>query len=233
MTNLSLLQALVFEPRKAFTELDARPRFWWAMLVLAIASGLLTAWYTAVVDLAWVTDLQLRASALTQNMTEAEIERLATETAKRRGMQVVLGSISTAVVIVIVMLLSGLYYSLAGKITGVERSFRHWMALTAWSSMPTLLGLIPSALVLLTASSAQIPQGALQPLSLNELFIGRAVDEPGYTLFSSITLFQFLALYLAALGLKVWSGRSWLFSLVFTALPLVLIFGTWAFFSLR
>lgn len=234
MNNLWMLQALAFEPRKAFAEMDARPRFWWPLLVVLLVSAALAAWYVSFVDLEWLTDQQIRNNALTQNMTDAEIERMGRQTAGRRGVQVVIGTITTALFIAIIMLVTALYYSLAGKVTAVERSYRHWLALAAWTSAPaTLLGMIPAALVLLMATSNQIGQEALQPLSLNALVFHREPGDPGYTLLSSITLLQFLSLYLAAVGVKLWSGRSWLFSIVFTALPFALVYGIWAFFSLR
>jgi hypothetical protein len=95
------------------------------------------------------------------------------------------------------------------------------------------VAVIPSALVLLTATSNQLGQDALQPLSLNELFFKREAGQTGFLLLTNITLFNFVSLYLAAVGVKVWSGRSWLFSILFTALPLILIFGIWALFALR
>ncbi|MEJ0098868.1 MAG: hypothetical protein WDO12_03660 [Pseudomonadota bacterium] len=42
MSNWEILQALVFEPRKAFAEIAERPKFWFPLLVLVIA-GLVTA----------------------------------------------------------------------------------------------------------------------------------------------------------------------------------------------
>ena len=75
MNNFAVLQALAFEPRKAFAELDALPRFWWPLLVVAIASAVVNYWYTAAVDLEWLADIQLRANPLTQNMTSDELAR--------------------------------------------------------------------------------------------------------------------------------------------------------------
>lgn len=233
MNNLAVLQALAFEPRKAFEELDARPRFWWPLLLVVLASGAISAWYTAFVDLEWLTDLQLRSSALTQNMTSAEIERLARNATARQGVSAVINFIVSTLAVAVIMLIMALYYSLAGKVTNVQRGFRHWLALVAWTSTPTLITLLASAVVLLTASSHQLSQSDLQPLSLNALLLHRDASEPGHSLFTSLNLMQFLSLYLAALGVRVWSGRSWLFSIVFTALPYVLIYGIWAFFSLR
>lgn len=233
MNNTGMLQALAFEPRKAFLELDARPRFWWPLLLLTLGTVAINAWYTSIVDLEWLTDQQLRNNPMAQNMTSAEIERLARDAASRRGLNVVIGTVGTLVVLPVILLVSALYYSLAGKITAVERSFRHWLALSAWSTMPTLLTLLASAVVLLTAGSSQISQADLQPLSLNALLFRREQGEPGFALFTSLNLVQFLSLYLAAFGVRVWSNRSWLFSIVFTALPYVLIYGIWAFFALR
>ena len=93
--------------------------------------------------------------------------------------------------------------------------------------------LIPAAIVLLTASSNQIPQEALQPLSLNQLLFHRQPGEPGYALFSNLNLFQVASLYLGAVGVKTWSGRSWVYAIVLTALPAVVIYGIWALFALR
>lgn len=233
MNNLAILQALVFEPRKAFAELDQRPRFWWPLLVVAISSALLSVWYVSVVDLAWLTDIQLRNSAFGQNMTDAEIARAAQGAGTQRGAQMAIGGLGTLFGIVIMLLISALYYLLAAKITGVERGFRHWLALAAWSTMPTVLAVIAAAVVLLTASSNQIGQEALQPLSVNALLLQREPGEPGYALFSNMNLLQFVALYLAAVGVREWSGRSWTYAIVFSALPFVLVYGVWAFFALR
>ncbi|MFO7324533.1 MAG: YIP1 family protein [Pseudomonadota bacterium] len=233
MNNFAVLQALAFEPRRAFTELDQRPRFLWPFLLVALSLVVINVWYTAVVDLEWLTDLQLRSSALTRNLTSAEIERLAARAAETRGVSMVTGAIGTVLVLAIIILLSGLYYLVAGKITGVDRSYRHWLAMTAWTTTPTLIVALASAVVLLTASSNQISQGDLQPLSLNALLLHREAGEPGYALFTSINLPQFLSLFLAVFGVRVWSGRSWVFSTIFAALPFVLVYGIWAFFALR
>ncbi len=233
MNNFAVLQALAFEPRQAFAELDARPRYWWPLLVVTLCSAAVSIWYVAIVDLEWLADHQLRMNPLTQGMTEEEIQRRARQASGSRGVQVVITGLGSVLVGALLMLLMALYYSLAGKITAVERGFRHWLALSAWTSTSSLLALIPAAIVLLTASSNQIPQDAMQVLSFNTLFAHREAGEPGFTLFTTMNLAQLIGLYLAACGVKVWSGRSWTFSIIFTALPFALVFGIWAFFSLR
>lgn len=234
MNNLGILQALIFEPRKGFGELDARPRFWWPLLVVAIVQGALAIWYVMFVDMEWMIDQQLRGGALGATLTDEEISRIARERSGQPGVQAAVAGIASALALPLFLLLGALYFLLATKVTGVERSFRHWLALSAWSTLPVMLaGALLAALALLTASSNQVSQQALQPLSLNELIFHREPGEPGYTLLSAINLLQFASLYLSAMGLKVWSGRSWTYCIVVVALPYVLIYGIWAFFALR
>jgi hypothetical protein len=233
MNNLAILQALVFEPRKAFLELQARPRFWLPLLLLIVCSAGMIMWYQGKVDAEWLTDLQLRNSGFASQMSEEVIQERVKAAGQRTGLRVGISGLVGAIGVVFGAVISTLYYLLAGKITGVQGGFKQWFTLACWSSLPTLITVIPAAIALLTATSAQIDPGAMQPLSLNELFFHRGMKEPGYSLLSALQLPMLLSLYLAAFGVKVWSNRSWLFSIVLSALPLVLIFGIWAMISLR
>lgn len=233
MNNLAMVQALVFEPRTAFAELDARPRFWWPLLVVCIGGGVLAFWYTSVVDLEWLVHHQMSNSSFGANMTDEEIARLGRTAADQQGFRAVLSGIGNALGTAVGLLISALYFILAGKVTGVERSFRHWLSLSAWISLPMVLGMVAGAFVVATASTRQIPQESLQPLSLNELIFRREQGETGFMLLSYISVLHFVALYLGTVAVKLWSGRTWLFSFLFNALPLLIVFCVWAVVALR
>jgi hypothetical protein len=233
MNNFSLASALLFEPRKAFAEIDARPRFWFPLLVLIAAAVILAVWYRSVVDLEWVTDRAIRASSFASRLTEAQIEETIKRQTANPGVGTVLTAVATAIIIVLITLLATLYMKLAGKLTHVQRSFRQWFSLSMWTALPSVLSTVGAAFVLLTATTSQIDQAELKPLSLNSLFFQRAFNEPGYALFSSIDLIQLFCLFLLVAGVRAWSGRSWLFSAVFALLPYALVYGIWAFISLR
>jgi hypothetical protein len=227
MNNLAILQSLVFEPGKAFAELDLRPRYWWPLLVLVISNTALTLMYTSVVDLAWVADQALRQSPAAASLTEEEIGRLVSTANSQREMRAAIGAAATAIALMLGMLVAAAYYLLATWITGVQRSFRHWFSLCSWCSIPSAVAVIPAAILLLTANSNQISQSSIQPMSINELFVHREPQDPGYSLFATMNLFQLASLYLSAMGLRCWSGRTWTYSLILAGLPYLLVYGVW------
>jgi len=227
MNNLALASALVFEPRKAFDEIAQRPRFWFPLVLVAICTAGLTMWYYAVVDIQWFMDQQLRSGPLAGRLTAEQIEQAISRSS--RGALMAQTAIAVPIFLVLFRLIEAAYYLLVGKITNVQRSFRHWFALACWTGLPGVLAIVPAALALMGVSNAQLPQEQLQPLSLNALIFHREVGEKGYTLLTYVSLLTLAGVFLAALGVKHWSGRSWLFSTLFAALPLLLLVGFFAF----
>src|SRR5512139_1239846 len=128
MGNLGLASALLFEPRKAFAEIDARPRFWFPLLVLIVTSVTTAVWYRSVVDLEWAADREARAtaSAFGLKLTEAQIQASVDRAVRNRTLGTVAVVIGAPVVIALFGLLVTLYLMLAGRIAGVRRNFRHW-----------------------------------------------------------------------------------------------------------
>jgi hypothetical protein len=233
MNNLQIAQALAFEPGKAFAELAERPRYWFPFLALLIATLVMTIWYLAVVDVGWMIDQQIRQSARGGSMSEEEIAQAAQFMGGNPGVIMALGIVQVAIVIPLLLLIPALYYFLVGKMAGFERSFRQWFAFSSWCALPGALAVIPAAILLATTETAQIRQESLKTLSLNALFFHRAPGEPGFSLFSFVDLFALATLILSLIGVKVWSGRSWLFTGLFVGIPWGLIYGLWAWFSLR
>lgn len=231
MSNWEILQALVFEPRKAFAELGERPKFWFPLLALIITSALVAIWYSAVVDLAWAADRELRNNPFASALTEEQITQQVQGAEGQRGLRVAITAIASVVGLPLIMMIGALYYLLVGKIFGFERGFRQWYSFSCWTTLPTALTAIPAVMVLLTTKTTQFSQESLQALSLNALIFHRAIGEPGYSWLSNFNLLQLVTLYLSILGVKVWSGRSWLFATLFVGIPWVVIWGIWARFS--
>jgi hypothetical protein len=223
VNNWDLAQALVFEPRKAFAEIAARPRWFFPLALMIVATVGMVVWYMSVVDLAWLTDEQMRQGGGSRQMSEEQIAQMSQAAAGRNGIAATMYGIGYTLFLVIFTLLWALYYLLAGKITNVQRSYRQWFALTCWTSLPNALNAIPAAIVLFTATSNQIPQESLQPLSLNALFFHRVPGDSGYAVLANLSVLYLLSTSLSILGIKIWSGRSWLYAIIFWATPVALL----------
>jgi hypothetical protein len=223
MNNLSLASALLFEPRKAFDDIAQRPRFWFPFLAVLLCSLILSVWYCSVVDVPWLIDQSLRANALTRGLPEERIQEMIDRST--RGGLIAQVVVSTLVFLLLVRVLEALYYSLAGKIVGLDRRFKQWFAFGCWTGLPSALALVPGAIVLAGVTEPQIPQTSLQPLSVNELLLHLKPDQAGYALWSNFSLLNVAGLALAVVGVRIWSGRSWLFSTLFATLPMLLLIG--------
>jgi hypothetical protein len=231
MNNLQMIVALATAPRKAFDELAQKPRWLFPFLLVLGSTLLLTIWYYSKVDISWLIDEQLRNNPRAAALTE---EQRAQMTSRMNPAVVMWSSIiAVCVVLVLVRVLEATWYTLAGKVTNVDRSFKQWFALANWTSLPSVIAVIPAAIALLMASGTQIDPGTLQPLSLNELFFHLKSGDTGYQLLSNLSLLSLIGALLAVIGVKAWSGRSWLFASVFVLLPLVVIGGVAALLMFR
>jgi hypothetical protein len=232
MNNIQLAVALVTDPKGAMREIEARPRFLFPLLVAILVSAAATFWYFNIVDFDWFIDKTLRSSPRSKNLTEEQMAAAAR--VMTRNVLMFTSLIGVPLVAVVIRLLEALWYLVAGNVTKVKRSYKQWFALANWTSLPGVLAVLPAIPLLLTSRSLQMDAaGAISPLSLNELFFHRDMGAPGYQLFTSLNLIQIFTMFLVVLGIKMWSGRSWLFALVYALLPVVLIGGTAAFLALR
>jgi hypothetical protein len=230
MNNLQLTLAWVTDPKAAAREIEQRPSYWFPLLVVSLVTALAAYIFYSWVDFDWFIDTTLRSSARGRQLTDAQLAQAAQFMS--RGVLKWSSVIGSLVVVPIVMLLGALYYLLAGKVTGISRSFRQWFSLNCWTSLPQVLATLPGVLVLLTTTSRQADPGIMSPLSLNELFFHLPMSAPAYRLLSSINLLQIASLFLAVLAVRLWSGRSWLFSTVFTLFLPALILGVGAWWAL-
>ena len=230
VNNIETIKALVTAPRRAFEAIAEKPRWLFPLLVLLLPTLVVLVWYYLTVDLAWIIDEQMRTNPRMANLTEEQRAQVAQFSS--RGTLTVTSAIAACVLVLLFRVLEATWYLLAGKVTNVNRSFRQWFALANWTSLPGVLAVIPAVLSLLLADTDQMDPGVLQPLSLNELFFHRGIGESGYQLLSSVGLLQVLGAALAIIGVHTWSRRSWLHAAVIVLLPVGLILGPWAYFSL-
>jgi hypothetical protein len=231
MNNLELTTALATAPSSAFAELRERPRFWFPLLLVILTTAGLVYWYYSVVDVEWFKATVLSVDPAIQRLSEEQ--RAAAMGMYTRNTLLWGSLIFTLVIIPVIYLLQALYLLLAAKVTKLSPGFKHWLALTSWSSLPALLGSVVSAILLIMSDSPQVSPGVTQPLSLNELLFHVPPGGAGYALLGILGIPAFLSWALMIIGVRAWSQRSWAFSAVYVLLPVVLIYGTWAFLAFR
>ena len=226
MNNLALAGALATAPSTAFAELRERPRFWFPLLLVVFATAAMVYWYYSIVDIEWLKDVMYGNDPKMQQMPEAQ--RAAAMGMVGRGMLLWGSVIGTFVMVPVIYLLTALYFLVAAKVTKLTPGFKHWFALTCWSSLPVLLSVVVAFIFLATSGTSQLSPGVLQPLSLGELLFHRPMGSPGKTLIDSLSIPSFLSWALMIIGVRTWSQRSWVFSSVLVLLPAVVIYGIWA-----
>ena len=164
-------------PSGRSSEIEARPRFLFPLLVTVLVTGAALFWYYSIVDAAWLIDTSMRNDPRTAQLTEEQLAQISRFMTRNTLM---FGSLFGVVFIaVIARLLEATWYLLAGKVTKVQRSFKQCFALACWTSLPQLLAVLPAIPLLLMATSSQIDPGAMSPLSLNELIFHREIDHAG------------------------------------------------------
>ncbi len=87
--------------------------------------------------------------------------------------------------------------------------------------------------MLLLSDNSQVSPGVLTALSVNQLLTHVPMGSPGQTFLDSLTIPGFLSWALLIIGVHTWSQRSWAFSAILVLIPIVCLYGIWAFFAFR
>jgi hypothetical protein len=231
MNDLSVAASLATAPVSAFTELRERPRFLLPLFAVVLSSVIVIAWYYSVVDIDWLKELIFSNNPDVQKLPPDQ--RAAAMNFVGRNTMLFGSVFGVLVGVPFVYVLTALYYLVAAKITKVPLGFKHWFTLVCWVSLPGLLSTVAAVIALLLRDNNQIAPGVLQPLSLNELWLHVPMGTKSQPFFEALNIPAILSCVLAIIGVRTWTQRSWLYSSTVALLPVVLLYGIWAFFAFR
>jgi hypothetical protein len=231
MNNIEMSVALATAPSTAFAELRERPRFWFPLLLVTLATAGIVYWYYSVVDIDWLKDIMFSNNPEFQKLPEAQ--RAATTGMLTRTTILWSSLVAALIAIPVFTVVQALFLWLAAKVTKVPLGFKHWFSLVSWASIAGLIGLIVAAILMLLSDNAQISPGTLSALSVNELLVNRPVGSPGEGLLTSLNIPGFLSWALLIIGVHTWSQRSWAFSAAFVLVPIAVIYAVWAFVAFK
>lgn len=223
-----LTMNVFIEPKSAMTKLNNEPNFWFPLFLTIALSVIAVVIYFSLVDYEWLSDYMLNSLAKPDGVAADN------EAVPQISKDIMMWMSITGIVIgiPIVRILESTYYHLVGKITGVERSFKYWLAVSCWSAIPLLLVIMVSVGMLVAHSNGQVSQEQLNVFSLNELFFNVNPSDKWYSLLSSITILHPWVWWLVAYAVRLTSGRSWQYCLLFSTLPWIVIYGIWGLFVL-
>src|SRR5262245_55062072 len=228
MNDIALTVALATAPSSAFGELRERPRFWFPLLLIVLTTVAVVYWYYSVVDVDWFKEMMFGNNPAVEPDKRAAVMGMMTRTTLLWG-----SVVSIFLALPVTLLVTAVVWLIVAKITKLPLGFKHWFTFACWTSLPIVLGNLVAAVLLAIADTTQISPGVTQALSLNELVFHRAMGSPGANLLGALGIPAFLTWALAIIGVHVWSQRSWLFSVLFVAVPVALFYGIWATFAFK
>lgn len=226
---MSHLINIFLEPAKVFADLKEKPSFWLPLLLVALLGAASTTAYFLTVDPDWFADHQVAQMQAQRDMSSAEIEQAKQFMPGARA-SAYFGGPMVLLFVGIMFSVMALYFLLAGKVTGNQVGFRRGLSLTAWSSMPMVLGNLVVLGAILTSSN-QTSFESLQLLNVDPLLVQLPLDHDWLMLARSFSLLNFWVWFLAALGWKTWFRTGWGQAVTVAVLPSLVIYGVMALFA--
>lgn len=226
---MSHLINIFLEPAKVFADLKEKPSFWLPLLLVALLGAVSTTTYFLTVDPEWFADHQVAQMQAQRDMSAAEVEQAKQFMPGARA-SAYFGGPMVLLFVGIMFSVMALYFLLAGKVTGNQVGFRRGLSLTAWSSMPMVLGNLVVLGAILTSSN-QTSFESLQLLNVDPLLVQLPLDHDWLMLARSFSLLNFWVWFLAALGWKTWFRTGWGQAVTVAVLPSLVIYGVMALFA--
>ena len=225
MKTMKRLGQMLIQPDAALRELKVQPTFLVPLALVVVGALATNLLYFRMVDFPWLLDALVNGNPRLAAMPDEQRAQAAAMITRQSMMiSAVVGALAG---VPLLRLLEATCYLLSGKATRLGFGFRQWFALSAWAALPTLFA-VPLALIAMALhSNGQLMPEQLQLTSLNEIFFHLPAANRWANLLSNVTLLQLWSWGLTALGVREWSGRSWTFSVVFSAIPSLLALAAW------
>ena len=213
---------MITDPAKAMRAADNHPKRMWLPFILSIVLPcIFVAYYFSVVDMEWMFQ-QTQAQAIA-NGGEMPDEARAFMTS---GIMMGSALAGTVIVVSIMTAISAVYFLMVSKFTTEDtRGFGAWFSMSAWAGVPGILAALLMIIYFAVAGNSQMGMEDVTFFSLNSLAMHYPSGSPQAGFYNAITPFMLWSLFLLAVGLKTWTGRTMGKSLMIAAAPYVVMFG--------
>ncbi|MGX5173441.1 YIP1 family protein [Aliikangiella sp. IMCC44653] len=223
-SSISILNNILLSPQKAFADLTVNYPVLLPMGLVLVLNALLVVTLFTNIDYQWYTDHMVQLQAGELSKAEQTATRQAFEMMSP-GVMAGIGAVSSALFMGVIFCLLALYFVIVSNVTNDGFQFKQWLSFVSWTSIPSLIAVLASFMVIFTSSNGQIAPESLNPLSFNELFFGlNAISGVGNILATSdITMLWSIGLMI--IGYSAWTKKTMLNSSFIVLLPYVLYFG--------
>jgi len=220
----------ILSPSVAFDTIKEKKGWSWLPFILLITSTfVLFLYYFNAVDFAWLKEQMLNQAAASKPMTDDELKTIASFYEKDTMLWTT--AIGGTLGFVVINMLTAVYYNIATKVSaGSEYKFTQWFAFTWWASLPTIVSVSLSALVIFFAADGMVSMQDLQPTSFNSLLFSVEPSNAWFSFLEAINLFSFWMIGVTAIGLRSWLNIESKKALIIAAAPQIFIFGGWALY---
>jgi hypothetical protein len=220
---LQLFIDIIAAPKAAFARLQEQPNWTLPFFLLIALSCLLTFGFfqhndegfikNYIIDQALAGNTDMPAAA--QKQIEDNIDNMSV------GRLSVFSTLGAGLAVALLSLFYAGYLLLASKLTKVRFGYSHWLALTTWTVVPTIIGMVVSLALLFSDTTGKFSQAQLNPFSITGL-LGMAGNNQNLDQFSVLSLWS---LILAAFGFQQWTKSDWFTAIAITWAPYLLIYG--------
>ncbi|PCI63056.1 MAG: hypothetical protein COB37_05655 [Kordiimonadales bacterium] len=222
----SALIDVFVDPKKAFEGLDANPGWFWMVFILIIVTPMaLTTYYFQTVDIAWLVGQAETAAEAAGTPLPEEAKAFMTA-----GAMTATTAIGQLIIIPVIFVIWAVYLNLVNKFTMNDtRGFKNWFSLSIFAAAPNLLASIAALVYFMVSGTNQISLEDVQFFSANSLITHYPTGHSAATFMGSITPFMFWNIALMTIGIKAWTKRSFMKSLMISLAPYIVIYGAWSY----
>jgi hypothetical protein len=172
--TMAIATNIFTSPGEAFAAIKERPSPWVPLLVVVVCYAAVSVLYLNGVDLPWLFDQQMRAAG--QMTDEQRAQTVDAMLSIPKGVYLAFGILSALITFPLVYAIGALYYTGVSFFTNTGVKFKQWFALSAWVSLPIVLGLLATIVNLLANDVRFVAQESLNPLSFGNLL---SIDPTG------------------------------------------------------
>lgn len=214
---------VLFKPNKVFAQLSDKHNWSWIPFFLVCLFTTLPLYaYLSSVDINWYVEYQV--SAQLGDVSPAEQQTLRSLLLSQFSNHTI-PVLSLFITIVIINAIYAYYLHLTTKSDEYNvNGFTDWYGFVWWTQLPVFVTAISTFLVILFASSNQIPPESLNMTSVSYL-LGIKFSSPWYSLTNSVDLGTIWSIYLVSVGLNQWTRLSARRTLIIAVIPYLLIWG--------